>query len=246
MSVSFRPLPALTIVCTILLAALISLGVWQLQRLQWKLALIDLIHRNMNAPPVRLGDGGHLVWEPETNYLHVTTTGRFDNSREAYVFAIGPEGSPVYHVIVPFRAHDGETYLVDRGFVPRDMKSRATRPAGISDTEQTIKGYWRWQDAPGAFTPKPDLVKRIWYYKDVAGIARADGIKLWEPPGLIEADATPNPGGWPRGGQTQINIHNDHLQYAITWFLMAAGLVGVYLAYHVSQGRLTFGKRRER
>lgn len=60
---------------------------------------------------------------------------------------------------------------------------------------------------------------------------------------LIEADATPNLGGWPKGGQTEVNFRNEHLQYAITWFLMAAGLLGVYFAYHVSQGRLSFGRK---
>ena len=63
---------------------------------------------------------------------------------------------------------------------------------------------------------------------------------------LIEADTTPNPGGWPRGGQTVVTFRNEHLQYAITWFLMAAALLGVYLAYHVSRGRLGFSRRNEK
>ena len=240
----FRPLPALTIACTLLFAFLIALGVWQLHRLQWKLGLIAEVNRNMHVKPVPFGDGGHLYWETETDYLHVTGTGRFDNSKEAYVFAIGPEGGPVYHVIVPFRTTDGEMYLVDRGIVPRDMKNPATRPAGIQNATTTVTGIWRWAEAPGAFTPKPDLAHRIWYFKDVWGIARADGIKLWEPAGgLIEADATPTPGGWPRGGQTVVTFRNEHLQYAITWFLMAAALVGVYLAFHVSRGRLGLKRR---
>jgi surfeit locus 1 family protein len=58
---------------------------------------------------------------------------------------------------------------------------------------------------------------------------------------VIEADATPNPGGWPEGGKTVVDFPNNHLQYAITWFGLAAGLIGVYFAYHVSKGRLSFG-----
>ena len=60
-------------------------------------------------------------------------------------------------------------------------------------------------------------------------------------PVLVEADATPNRGGWPKGGQTEVHFRNEHLQYAITWFALAAGLLGVYIAYHVSRGRLSFG-----
>jgi surfeit locus 1 family protein len=60
---------------------------------------------------------------------------------------------------------------------------------------------------------------------------------------IVEADSTPNPGGWPKGGQTRVNFRNEHLQYAITWFLLAAGLLAVYFAYHVSRGRLTLSSK---
>jgi surfeit locus 1 family protein len=56
---------------------------------------------------------------------------------------------------------------------------------------------------------------------------------------LLEADATPKPGGWPQGGQTQVTFRNEHMQYALTWFGLAAALIGVYLAYHIQKGRLT-------
>jgi surfeit locus 1 family protein len=56
---------------------------------------------------------------------------------------------------------------------------------------------------------------------------------------IVEVDATPNPGGWPKGGQTIVTLPNDHLQYAITWFLLAAALVVIYFAYHRARGRLT-------
>jgi len=56
----------------------------------------------------------------------------------------------------------------------------------------------------------------------------------------VEADARANPGGWPLGGQTRVVFRNEHLQYAITWFALAIGLLGVYIAYHVSKGRLSF------
>ncbi len=81
---------------------------------------------------------------------------------------------------------------------------------------------------------RPDLAHRIWYARDVQGIAKADGVTLAAPV-IIEADATPNPGGWPKGGQTVVAFRNEHLQYAITWFGLAAVLFGVYLAYHVSR-----------
>jgi surfeit locus 1 family protein len=231
----FRPYPGITTAVAILLALLIGLGVWQLQRLQWKLGLIAQVNANLTAPPVSLDRA--LALGAAAQYRRVTLQGRFDNAREAYIYGIGPEGAPVFHVIVPFTTDTGRVLLVDRGIVPRDMKNPATRPGSIRNGEAKVVGVWRTPETGGAFTPPPDLAKRIWFSHDLAAIARADRVTLAAPV-IVEADATPNPGGWPRGGQTVVTFRNEHLQYAITWFLMAAGLLGVYLAYHVSKGRL--------
>ena len=238
MAVSFRPLPTLTVVCTILCVALVALGSWQLQRLQWKRQLIAEVNRKIVAAPITLDAA--LAMGAGAQYQRVRLMGRFDNSHEAYVFGTGPEGAPVFHVVVPFRLDDGRLLLVDRGIVPRDLRSPAVRTRGLIDGETRLTGVWRVPDPPGAFTPKPDLVARIWYARDVASIARADNVSLAAQV-FVEADATPNSGGWPKGGQTEVSFRNEHLQYAATWFLLAAGLVGVYLAYHVSLGRLTLG-----
>ena len=127
--ISFRPLPALTVVCAILFAALVSLGVWQMERLQWKLAVIDLINRNMHARPLNLDDGAVPIHEFKTEYLHVSLSGRFDNAKEAYIYGIGPLGAPVFHVVVPLALRTGGTFLVDRGIVTRDLRNPATTPA---------------------------------------------------------------------------------------------------------------------
>jgi surfeit locus 1 family protein len=238
----FRPLLGATIATAILFAFLMWLGVWQLERLQWKLGLIEQVDRNLTATPISLDKA--LALGADAQYRRVTLKGRFDNGEEAYVYGIGVEGAPVYHVVVPFKTDDGRTLLIDRGIVPRDLRNPVLRQGGIDNRETKVTGVWRLGDAPGTFTPAPDLRQRIWYVRDVAAIAKADGVSL-AASALIEADATPNPGGWPKGGQTVVTFRNEHLQYAITWFLMAAGLIGVYVAYHVSSGRLTFGKRRQ-
>ena len=92
-------------------------------------------------------------------------------------------------------------------------------------------------DRAGLLHPAARSAHRIWYARDLAGIAAADHLTLAAPV-LIEADATPNPGGWPKGGQTVVSFPQQHLSYAMTWFGLAAGLLGVYFAYHVSKGRL--------
>ncbi|HLJ53324.1 MAG TPA: SURF1 family protein [Rhizomicrobium sp.] len=240
MRVSFRPLALLSLVCAILLALLVGLGVWQLERLSWKRGLIATVTNRMVEAPVTLDQA--LALGNGAQYRRVRLAGHFDNGEEAYVFGTGVEGAPVFHVIVPFVCDGGRVVLVDRGIVPRDLMDRSTRSRGLIEGHSVVVGIWRTPDPAGLFTPKPDPAPRIWYSRDVAAIARADAVHLAAPV-IIEADATPNPGGWPKGGQTRVDFRNEHLQYAITWFLLAACLVAVYFAYHVSRGRLTISSK---
>lgn len=239
--IRFRPYPGFTVFAVISIAILAGLGVWQMERLQWKLALIAHMNQKMQAAPLPVDDarGGMLGRTPDNEYTRVSLHGRFDNAKEAYVFTTGAGGDPVYHVLTPFTTDAGHIFLVDRGAVPRERLAPATRAAGQRDGDTGISGIWRTPDARGAFTPAPDLPHRIWYSRDLGDIAAADHIQLAAPV-VIEADATPNPGGWPKGGQTVVDLPNNHLSYAFTWFGLAAGLAGVYLAYHVSRGRLSW------
>jgi surfeit locus 1 family protein len=231
----FRPFWKLTFASTVLFASLISLGVWQLDRLQWKRGLIAQVDRNMHAAPISPDEA--LAMGQAAQYRRVALDGHFDNTKEAYVFGTD-QGAPVYHVIVPFTLRDGRVFLVDRGIVPKDRLDPAARRAGQIDGNAHFVGVWRTPDRPGWFTAKADIAHRIWFAHDLSGISKVDGIVKLAAPVVVEADAAPNPGGWPKGGQTVVTFRNEHLQYAITWFGLAAVLLGVYAAYHVSRGRL--------
>jgi surfeit locus 1 family protein len=237
--VTFRPYPGLTIATVIAFIILCGLGMWQLERLQWKLALIETVNRNMAAPPLSLRDA---LTGRDMEYRRVALAGHFDHAREAYVFTASSAGEGIYHVLTPFTADDGRVLLVDRGAVPESRLRPATRMAGNPTGEARLTGIWRVMETPGVFTPAPDRARRIWYSRDVAGIAAAEGLQLAAPV-LIEADATPNPGGLPLGGQTVVTFRNQHLGYALTWFGFALCLIGVWLAYHIQKGRLAWGKR---
>jgi surfeit locus 1 family protein len=232
---SFRPYPGLTIACALLFAILFALGTWQLERLQWKLALIARVTGHMTAAPLPL-DRIMALNIDDAQYRRVTLTGHFDHAHEAYVFTTDA-GAPVYHVLTPFTAADGRVLMVDRGEVPKQKLDPATRAPGNVAGEIRVTGVWRIPDAPGLFTPPPDTTHRIWYARDLAGIAQADHLALAAPV-VIEADAAPNPGGWPKGGQTVVSFRNQHLSYAVTWFGLALGLLGIWLAYHISKGRI--------
>ncbi|MCX7280857.1 MAG: SURF1 family protein [Alphaproteobacteria bacterium] len=234
---TFRPYPGLTIACALLFAILCGLGSWQLERLQWKLALIARVKNHMAAAPVPLGV--IKVMPPDkAQYRRVTLDGRFDHAHESYVFTTDA-GDPVYHVLTPFITEGGRALIVDRGEVAKDELDPATRFAGNIAGRTKVTGVWRVPDAPGAFTPAPDPVHRIWYSRDLKGISAADHLSLAAPV-VIEADSTPNPGGWPRGGQTVVSFRNQHLSYAVTWYGLAICLLGVWFSYHISRGRIRF------
>lgn len=232
----FRPLLKPTLWFLPMFAALIGLGTWQVERLHWKVALIEKMNASLSAKPLTLAEILKLS-NDEAQYRNVTLEGRFDNAKEAYAFGTDADGKPVFHVLTPIILSDGRSLIVDRGIVPQDKRNPKTREAGQPNGIQHVTGVWRTPDPANLFTPKPDIARREWFSRDVATIARLDGVKLVAPV-IVEADATPNPGGWPKGGQTVVSLPNNHLQYAITWYLMALGLLAVYLAYHRQKGRL--------
>jgi len=236
MRIYFRPLPVFTLAAVIAFALLVSLGTWQVQRLHWKLGLIAQVNRNLSLPPVSLDRA--LKMGPDAQYRRVALTGHFDHAKEAFVYGISG-GAPAWFVVTPLVTDDGRVVLVDRGAVPDALRDPAKRRAGQVEGLQHVIGVWRVPDPQGLFTPKPDLAKRNWFSRDVASIAAADHVRLAAPV-IVEADATPNPGGWPKGGQTQVTFRNEYLSYAVTWYGLALALIGVYIAFHIYKGRLAF------
>nr|RAV91062.1 SURF1 family protein [Aerococcus tenax] len=239
----FRPLLGATVTTVVALAILIGLGLWQIERLHWKLGLIATINERMAAEPIPapLPASWPSLDLKSLEYRHLRLTGRFDNAHELYYFTQDDDGTAGYDVVTPFALDTGGTVFVDRGFVPEARKDQATRKAGLIEGPTALTGVARAPQARGAFDAQSDPAKNIWFTRDPAAMAAA--LKLADAaPFYVEADATPNPGGLPVGGRTRVNIRNEHLQYAITWFGLAVELIGVYLSYHWSQGRI--GRRK--
>jgi surfeit locus 1 family protein len=243
--IRFRPLPKLTVWFLFAFALLIGLGVWQVQRLQWKENLIATVNVRIGAAPVALDEALRSSVD-DAEWRHVSVSGTFLHDREVYLFgqskedANGDSGVGV-DVITPLRQANGDVVLVDRGFVPQDKKDPATRAAGQVPGSVTITGVLRASQEPGYFTPVANARDRMVFARDVPAIAALAGVKPARPI-VIQADATPNPGGWPLGGQTVVDFPNNHLQYAITWFALAFIAMVFYLLYHRAQGRLSFGR----
>ena len=239
MTLLFRPLFGFTLLCLPLFALLVGLGVWQLERLQWKLGLIAQITQNLDEAPISL-DAALALGNERAQYRPVAVTGHFDAAKEVYLYTTGPNGAPVYHVLTPLLVGAARTVMIDRGYVPAPLRDPRSRPGSEPQGQVHVVGIWRTPDRPGPFTPTPDLVRRVWFARDLSGIAQTEHLRPAAPT-ILEATASAYAQTWPRGGQTRVDLPNDHLQYALTWFLLAAALVVVYFTYHRAQGRLSFG-----
>jgi surfeit locus 1 family protein len=140
--------------------------------------------------------------------------------------------------MTPLAMTDGRTMFVNRGFIPLELKDKAKRAAGELSGNVSVTGLLRVAPAekPSFFLPdnRPDL--NLWFWVDLPAMVKAAAIAD-AVPYYIDADKTPNPGGWPKGGDTRLELPNDHLQYAITWFSLAIALIVIYVLYH--RGDLT-------
>ena len=236
--IRFRPLPGMTLWAVPALLVLIGLGAWQVQRMHEKEALLATIAERMGAPETPVDDV-LLLPVPDMEWRRVSTKGRFLHDKEAYVYATEFDLGLGVHVLTPLVMDDGGTVLVDRGFVPLASKVPETREAGQVDGDIAVSGIVRLEGERNFFTPAADEDQRMWYSRDIGGIARTLGLML-SAPIVIVADQPANPGGLPRFAGYRVDIPNNHLQYAFTWFGLAATLLGVYLVYHLKSGRLRF------
>ena len=236
--IRFRPLLLPTVVTLVGMAMLIGLGVWQVQRLQWKLGLIATVNARIHAEPIPLAEALELSLE-QAEWRRVRVEGEFIEGKEAYLFGIGPSGQAGVHVVAPLKEDSGAVVLIDRGFVPNQLRDPATRRAGQPHGRVAVTGIFRLSQNPISFTPSPDAGRQMVFIKNVPALAAILGV-MPDAPILIEADNTPHPGGFPLGGQTVVEFSNSHLQYALTWFGLALALLAVYLVYHHKQGRLGF------
>lgn len=204
-------------------AILITLGVWQLQRLEWKRTVLAGIEARIAAPAV---DIPAAPTEAADEYLHVAVAGTIEPG-EIHIYTSAPPRGVGYRIIAPFRLPDGRRVLVDRGFVPIADKE-APRPPG----RLRVEGALLWPNETDGWTPAPDLVKNIWLARDVPAMAVALGTE----PVMIVASATDDPAG-PTPMPVGVNISNNHLQYAITWFLLAAAwaMMTGYLLWRIKR-----------
>jgi len=215
--------------------SILALGIWQVQRRAWKLDLIERVEGRVHAAPVPAPgpqDWGRLSAAGD-EYRHVRLQGRFLHDRRTLVQAATELGSG-YWVLTPLQTADGSVVLVNRGFVAAAPAAAAADAAPV-----TITGLLRMSEPP-TYLRRNDAQAGRWRTRDVAAIAAARGLQRVAPY-FVDADGAPRAAagtadpGAPVGGLTVIAFRNDHLEYALTWFALAAlTLVGAAVVYRAA------------
>ncbi|KKW89586.1 SURF1 family protein [Sphingobium chungbukense] len=210
----------LTLIALFFFAGFCALGAWQVQRLGWKRDLIARVDARIHALPIPAPRAATRADE----YRRVRISGHFLHDKAALVQAVTVRGAGFW-VLTPLATDQGFTLIVNRGFVPPDRRRDYARPQG----EVHVAGLLRLSEPGGGFLRSNDPDGDRWYSRDVTAIAAARGIKGPLAGYFIDADAACGPDSLPVGGLTVIKFPNNHLQYAITWFVLAAMVVGAYM-----------------
>jgi len=226
-----------------MVALLVGLGVWQLQRRVAKHALLSALDERLTAAPVSLPRALDALTPAQDEFRRVTFTATY-GVPDAMVYSSGSAvredvSGPGTWAFLPARLPDGETIVVNAGFVQNTMQDRDQQDRAVSRlvTGQPVKltGYIRFPESAGALTPQENSAKRLWFARDVPAMARAlgwgDGGRAIAP-FYIDLESPVPESGIPKPGALQVRLKDDHLQYAITWFALAFAVViafGVWL-----------------
>jgi cytochrome oxidase assembly protein ShyY1 len=234
-----------------MVALLVGLGVWQLQRRIEKHTLIAALDQRLAAPPEALPQAS--AWAGLTpskdEFRRVTFSATYAPLPDAMVYSAGSAvrddvSGPGAWAFLPARLASGEIVAVNAGFVQNTMQDRAQQDRAasrlVTGQPVTLSGYIRFPETPGSLTPLETVAKRLWFVRDVPAMARALG---WGEGGKAVAPfyvdlETPVPGsGIPKPGPLHVHLKDDHLQYAITWFLLAAAVVIAFAVWLRTQRR---------
>jgi cytochrome oxidase assembly protein ShyY1 len=225
----------------VMVALFVGLGVWQLQRRAEKHALIAALDERLSAAPVLLP--GAADWNKLTakddEFRRVSFTATYETRLDAMVYssgsAIRPDISgPGTWAFIPARLADGGTLAINAGFVPNTMQDRDVQDRAVAQLitgkPVAMTGYIRFPEAVGMFTPNVDHAKRLWFARDHLAMAQAFG---WDKvaPFYIDLETPAPPSGIPKPGPLQVHLRDEHMQYAITWFTLAAAVVIAFLVW---------------
>jgi surfeit locus 1 family protein len=195
---------------------LLSLGFWQIYRLNWKLDLINQIENSLKNDPVELSNVN------KTNYLRIKTKGVIDFDKQIYLYNLNESGNPGFEVINPIKIGE-ENYLINRGWIPFEKKD--LYEINLVNQNQIV-GTLMLQTKSSIFKPENDIKKNYWFTLNREDILKFTGSNFSEYIIYLNGEYK-----IPKPRMITAKISNNHKKYAITWFSMAISILLIYLYF---------------
>ncbi len=199
-----------------IILTLLSLGFWQIYRLNWKLELINQIENSLKNNPVELSN------IKKKNYLRIKTSGEIDFDKQIYLYNLNDNGKPGFEVINPIKIGN-ENYLINRGWIPFEKKNL---PEINLVNQNQIVGTLMLQTKPSKFKPENDIKKNYWFTLNREDISKFTGRNFSDYVIYLNGDYK-----IPKPRVITAKISNNHKKYAITWFSMAISILLIYLYF---------------
>ena len=199
-----------------IILVLLSLGCWQLYRLNWKLNLIQEIENSLKNDPIELSKAN------EKNFLRIQTSGEIDFDKQIYLYNLNENGKPGFEVVNPILIND-KNYLINRGWIPFNQKDQ---PEINLVDEIKIIGTLKLQSKASTFKPENDIEKNYWFTLDRDDVFKYTGKNFSNFIIYLNGDYN-----IPKPKVITANISNNHKKYAITWFSMAISILLLYLYF---------------
>ena len=210
------------------ISSLVVLGFWQLQRLEWKNAILSKIEDNYSNTLI---DFPFHDDTSEFEYMRSKIEGNYLPDRLMFFYKSNLAGDPGFNIVIPFQTIEGNTVYVDNGWIPYKDKEQLDITFISESDILNLSGVLIFKKDRKYFTPENDYSKNIWYLLNTDEMDQSHNLsssdyilklvdqKYFEE-FLIEFKPT--------------NINNNHLQYAVTWFLMAL-FISIFYIYLIKQ-----------
>jgi len=198
-----------------------SLGTWQLYRLQWKQDLINQISEGLNSVPIQYSQNINK------NYQRVTLVGKYNFKNQIYLYNLNKKGQPGFDVITPFETLNKENVLINRGWIKKEFKNNPR----INSFSKNIKGLLKESNKKNIFTPENDLKKNIWFSINLNEIQKLTGKKFNKFIVYLEDEKI----NTPKPKEITIDLPNNHLKYAITWYSISISILFYFLYFRKKQ-----------
>jgi surfeit locus 1 family protein len=194
-----------------------SLGTWQLYRLQWKQDLINQISEGLKSSPIKYSQN------IKKNYQKVILNGKYNFENQIYLYSLNDKGQPGYDVITPFETIGKENVLVNRGWIKKEFKNKTS----INTPSKNISGMLRQANRKNPFTPDNDINKNIWFSINLEDVKKVTSKKFDKFIVYLEDQNT----DIPQPKKITVDVPNNHLKYAITWYSISISILFYYLYF---------------